>query len=102
MGLQAKRCVKPGEVRDSLEWLINTDGPALLEVVTDKKVGLFPMVPAGKGLHEMIIYDAGEISKPSVTLYKIDTRAEKDKADHATRISKAGPASKIKSLLQRV
>ena len=65
MGLEAKRVVKPGEVKESLEWLINTDGPALLEVVTDKKVGLFPMVPAGRGLHEMIVYDAGEMPEQS-------------------------------------
>ena len=60
MGLQADRCVKPSECREKLEWLINTDGPALLEVVTDKKVGLFPMVPAGRALHEMLVYNAGE------------------------------------------
>lgn len=63
MGLQADRCIKPGEVREKLEWLINSDGPALLEVVTDKKVGLFPMVPAGRALHEMLVYDAGKLSR---------------------------------------
>lgn len=60
MGLQADKCVKPSELKDKLEWLINTKGPALLEVVTDKKVGLFPMVPAGKGLHEFLVYDSGK------------------------------------------
>ncbi|KAG8675195.1 Acetolactate synthase, mitochondrial [Fusarium poae] len=57
MGVQARKVSKPDDVRASLEWLINTDGPALLEVVTDKKVPVLPMVPAGAGLHEFLVYD---------------------------------------------
>ncbi|KAH8162019.1 hypothetical protein CIB48_g6228 [Xylaria polymorpha] len=57
MGVQARKVSKPEDVRASLEWLINTDGPALLEVITDKKVPLLPMVPAGAGLHEFLVYD---------------------------------------------
>ncbi|KIW10607.1 acetolactate synthase, large subunit, biosynthetic type [Exophiala spinifera] len=59
MGVQARRCVKPADVEASLEWLISGsgDGPALLEVVTDKKVPVLPMVPAGKALHEFLVYD---------------------------------------------
>lgn len=61
MGVKARRCLKPADVKDSLEWLISGsgDGPALLEVVTDKKVPVLPMVPAGKGLHEFLVYDEG-------------------------------------------
>ena len=59
MGVQADRCIKPDDVQGKLEWLINTDGPALLEVVTDKKVPVLPMVPAGKALHEFLVYDEG-------------------------------------------
>lgn len=59
MGVQARRCLKPAEVEESLEWLINGsgDGPALLEVITDKKVPVLPMVPTGAALHEFIVYD---------------------------------------------
>jgi acetolactate synthase-1/2/3 large subunit len=59
MGVQARRCIKPADVEESLQWLISGsgDGPALLEVVTDKKVPVLPMVPAGKGLHEFLVYD---------------------------------------------
>lgn len=60
MGIQHKRVSKPEEVVDSLKWLINSDGPALLEVMTDKKVPVLPMVPAGHALHEFITWDAGE------------------------------------------
>ncbi|KAK2750986.1 Acetolactate synthase, mitochondrial [Myotisia sp. PD_48] len=57
MGVQARRCSTPAEVESSLKWLIESDGPALLEVVTDKKVPVLPMVPAGKALHEFLVYD---------------------------------------------
>ncbi|KAK5632622.1 hypothetical protein RRF57_008336 [Xylaria bambusicola] len=57
MGVQARKVSKPEDVRASLEWLVNTDGPALLEVITDKKVPVLPMVPAGAGLHEFLVYD---------------------------------------------
>lgn len=62
MGIQHKRVSKPEEVVDCLKWLINSDGPALLEVLTDKKVPVLPMVPAGHALHEFITWDAGELT----------------------------------------
>ena len=64
MGLEARRCLKPTEVESSLKWLIEEsgDGPALLEIITDKKVPVLPMVPGGNGLHEFLVYDEGKIS----------------------------------------
>ncbi|KAA6416212.1 MAG: acetolactate large biosynthetic type [Lasallia pustulata] len=57
MGVQAQRCMAPNDVTPKLEWLLNTEGPALLEIVTDRKVPVLPMVPAGKALHEFLVYD---------------------------------------------
>lgn len=57
MYVQADRVSKLEELEDKLKWLINTDGPALLEVVVDQKVPVLPMVPAGNGLHEFLVYD---------------------------------------------
>ncbi|KAL9587551.1 MAG: hypothetical protein Q9203_003463, partial [Teloschistes exilis] len=57
MGVKAERCVKPGDVETKLKWLLEQEGPCFLEVVTDKKVPVLPMVPGGKGLHEFLIYD---------------------------------------------
>lgn len=57
MGVQADRCLAPDDLTAKLEWLLNSDGPALLEIVTDKKVPVLPMVPAGKALHEFLVYD---------------------------------------------
>ena len=59
MDVQARRCIKPEDVKDALTWLIESDGPALLEVVTDKKVPVLPMVPGGSALHEFLVYDDG-------------------------------------------
>jgi acetolactate synthase I/II/III large subunit len=59
MHIQARQVSKPEDVVDALKWLINTDGPALLEVITDKKVPVLPMVPAGSGLHEFLVWDGG-------------------------------------------
>ncbi len=57
MGIQTRRCIKPDDVVDSLKWLIDSEGPAFLEIVTDKKVPVLPMVPAGAALHEFLVYD---------------------------------------------
>ncbi|KAL2127520.1 hypothetical protein VTI74DRAFT_10613 [Chaetomium olivicolor] len=61
MGIQNhRRLVKPEETKEALQWLIDAEGPALLEVVTDKKVPVLPMVPAGSGLHEFITWDSAK------------------------------------------
>jgi len=59
MHVPARRTTKLETMREDLEWLFygSGDGPAFLEVVTDQKVPVFPMVPAGSALHELIIYD---------------------------------------------
>lgn len=59
MGIQSQSVSKPEDVGKSLEWLIDSKGPSLLEVVTDKKVPVLPTVPAGRGIHEFIAYDEG-------------------------------------------
>ncbi|OIW32219.1 acetolactate synthase [Coniochaeta ligniaria NRRL 30616] len=60
MGIQHRRVSKPEDVVDALKWLIDSDGPALLEVMTDKKVPVLPMVPAGCALHEFISWDGAK------------------------------------------
>ncbi|KAH6646334.1 thiamine diphosphate-binding protein [Truncatella angustata] len=63
MGVQHRRLIKPEETVEALKWLIETDGPALLEVMTDKKVPVLPMVPAGSGLHEFLVWDSDKDKK---------------------------------------
>ncbi|ORY60210.1 acetolactate synthase [Pseudomassariella vexata] len=57
MGVQGRRLIKPEDTVEALKWLIDSDGPALLEVITDKKVPVLPMVPTGSGLHEFLVWD---------------------------------------------
>jgi len=68
MGVQAQRVSKPSELEDKLKWLLTTDGPALLEVVTDQKVPVLPMVPAGCALHEFLVYDEDTEKKRRATM----------------------------------
>ncbi|KAL8639538.1 MAG: hypothetical protein Q9228_003441 [Teloschistes exilis] len=70
MGVKAERCVKPGDVETKLKWLLEQEGPCFLEVVTDKKVPVLPMVPGGKGLHEFLIYDEAKDKERKALLKK--------------------------------
>ncbi|KAJ1654161.1 Acetolactate synthase, mitochondrial [Dispira simplex] len=55
MGMKSLRCVDPQQLRGALQEFLATDGPVVLEVVVDKKDHVYPMVPAGKALHEMLL-----------------------------------------------
>jgi acetolactate synthase I/II/III large subunit len=59
MGVKADRAQKPEELEDKLKWLLDQEGPCLLEIVTDQKVPVLPMVPAGSSLSEFIVFDEG-------------------------------------------
>jgi acetolactate synthase-1/2/3 large subunit len=57
MGVQARRCLELGELDGMLEWLLDSNGPALLEVRAAPGALSLPMVPSGKGLDEFLFYD---------------------------------------------
>ncbi|OOQ91825.1 Acetolactate synthase catalytic subunit, mitochondrial [Penicillium brasilianum] len=57
MRVAAERVSKPADLEAKLKWLIDQPGPALLEVITARKVPVLPMVPSGRGLHEFLVYD---------------------------------------------
>lgn len=80
MGVQAQRCVKPAELEEKLQWLLDAEGPALLEVVTDQKVPVLPMVPGGNALHEFILYDESTSFPTSIALTIF--------ANHRTEVAK--------------
>ena len=55
MRCKGRRVTKQEEVDEALEWLMNTnDGPALVEFVTVKEEMVFPMVPGGASVKDMI------------------------------------------------
>ena len=46
---------KPGEVRDILERMIDSDRPVIANVAIDPGENVFPMIPAGAAHHDMIL-----------------------------------------------
>lgn len=53
-GCWGKRITKPSEVEQALKDMIAYNGPAVLDVVIEKEENVFPMVPAGASLTQMI------------------------------------------------
>jgi acetolactate synthase-1/2/3 large subunit len=58
-GMQSKTVDKRKDVPAALEWLLETEGSALLHVPIDSQENVWPLVPPGKANHEMMT--AGEI-----------------------------------------
>ena len=53
-GVPARRVTKREEVNEAIEWARKTQGPVVLEFSVEKEDAVYPMVPAGSALHEMI------------------------------------------------
>ncbi|MBN1759257.1 MAG: thiamine pyrophosphate-binding protein [Chitinispirillaceae bacterium] len=49
----AHRVVKREELQQALESFMESKGPAMLEVITDREEVLYPIVPPGKSYHDM-------------------------------------------------
>jgi acetolactate synthase-1/2/3 large subunit len=45
---------KREEVNDAIEWARKTEGPVVLEFRVEQEEAVYPMVPQGAALHEMI------------------------------------------------
>ena len=52
LGLRAK---KPGEVKKIIEKALAHKGPVVIDFVVAKEENVYPMVPAGKAIHEMLL-----------------------------------------------
>lgn len=53
MGLPSKRISTSKEIESGIDWLLASNGPCFLEVVTDPEENVFPMVPPGVPVSEM-------------------------------------------------
>ncbi len=53
-GIPARRVTEPGEVLSAFEFAQQTPGPVLLDFIVEKEESVYPMVPAGAALDEMI------------------------------------------------
>jgi acetolactate synthase-1/2/3 large subunit len=56
MGVQAQACSEVTEVDEKLRWLLESDGPALLEVKVAQKALSLPMVRSGSALDDFQFY----------------------------------------------
>jgi acetolactate synthase-1/2/3 large subunit len=53
-GFPARCVTRREEVDEAIEWARKTDGPVVLEFKVEQEDAVYPMVPAGAALHEMI------------------------------------------------
>ena len=53
-GVPARLVSTREEVNDAIEWARKTEGPVVLEFKVEKEDAVYPMVPQGAALHEMI------------------------------------------------
>ena len=53
-GATGIKVTKPAEVRSAIEQAIETPGPVFIEFIVDRAENVFPMVPAGVAINEMI------------------------------------------------
>ncbi len=53
-GIPARLVTKPEEVEDAIRFARTTPGPVLLEFRVEKEEAVYPMVPSGASLHDMI------------------------------------------------
>jgi acetolactate synthase-1/2/3 large subunit len=53
-GVPGKRVTKREEIGQAVQFAKDTKGPVLLEFVVEKEEAVFPMVPAGADLDDMI------------------------------------------------
>jgi len=54
-GIKARRIRKKEEVEDALKELVEYKGPYLLDVIISREENVYPMVPAGASLNDMLL-----------------------------------------------
>jgi acetolactate synthase-1/2/3 large subunit len=64
-GWKARRVEHADQLDDALDECLSSDGPFLLDVVVQQTENCFPMIPAGRGHHEVMLardrfYESGE------------------------------------------
>ncbi len=70
-GVGGQRCESPKDVESALRRMLETDGPVIMDMVTDKAENVYPMIPAGAAHYELklnpdspdIYVDAAEAAK---------------------------------------
>jgi acetolactate synthase-1/2/3 large subunit len=55
MHCKALRCTQQSELKDCLSEFLAHDGPAVLECLVEKHEHVYPMLPAGKTVDDMVL-----------------------------------------------
>jgi acetolactate synthase-1/2/3 large subunit len=53
-GIQAQSIREPAEVDAAIDWLLNSEGAAMLHVAIDSMENVWPLVPPGAPNHKMM------------------------------------------------
>jgi acetolactate synthase-1/2/3 large subunit len=54
-GAVGLRATKPSEVETVIKKALDTDGPVIIDFIVDREEGVYPMVPAGASIKDMIL-----------------------------------------------
>jgi acetolactate synthase-1/2/3 large subunit len=65
-GWSAHRVEHPDELRSALTACLSTDGHYLLDVVVESGANCFPMMPAGRGHHEIMLSESSWYSESDI------------------------------------
>lgn len=63
-GIKARKVVERNELRDAINEVLNHDGPCFLEVKVEKEDNVFPMIPTGAAVCDMVL----EVDKDDVEI----------------------------------
>ncbi len=66
-GVKGIRCTDKKDVAKTVDAMLSHDGPVVVDFAVDPEEHVYPMVPSGKGLHELVLGTVGQESAKSTT-----------------------------------
>ena len=86
-GVKGIRCDRKEDVPKAVDAMLSHDGPVVVDFFVEPNEHVYPMVPAGKGLHEQVLGTVGQSSSQA-------ERAERGERErHAERLADNGQAA---------
>lgn len=73
-GLKGLQATKPGEVDATLQEMLETEGPVLVDMRVDPKENVYPMIPAGAAHNELVLHPALSGGKDGSEKFKDKSR----------------------------
>ena len=95
-----KRVSKPEELEEAFTWLLNYDGPALLDMRIDRDENVFPMVAPGAPLDDIIgATNVGPISHmlEALKIFRLPMRQRPMKRHETLQIPMKKEANKMEN-----